>query len=163
MAILEPIRRGAQEIAESLGEGWEWLRNRSAAALTRFRRSREDDEALPPIYREDRWSLLPSDVAELDDEVVIRIEAPGLDEKDFSITVVAGRLVVRGQKRFERERREAHYHLFESAYGAFERSFQLPCEVDSAGAEAKYRNGVLTVRLPRAGGGKRRRIHVRAG
>ncbi len=164
MAILEPIRRGAHEIAESIGEGWDWLRDRSAAALTRFRRTREDDEALPPRYREDRWSLLPSDLVELDEEVVVRIEAPGLEEKDFSISIVAGQLVVRGQKRFERSSREGHYHLFESAYGAFERAYALPCEVDNERAEAKYKNGVLTIHLPRVGGGQRgRRIPVRAG
>lgn len=162
MAILDPIRRGAHEIAESLGEGWDWLRDRSAAALTRFRRGHDEDEALPPVYREDRWSLLPSDVAEMDDEVIVRIEVPGLDEQDFSISVAAGQLVVRGQKRFERESRQAHYHLFESAYGVFERRFALPCEIDADRAEAKYRNGVLTVRLPRSGSEKPRRIRVRA-
>lgn len=164
MAIFEPIRRGAEEFFDTLGEGWEWLRNRSASALTRFRGSRESrgDEELPAVLRGDSWAMLASDVAETDDQLIVRIEAPGLEEKDFSISVVADQLVVRGEKRFEREDRRAHYHLLESAYGAFERRFALPCAVDADRAEAKYRNGVLTIRLPRSVRSGPRRIRVRA-
>lgn len=159
MAILDPIRRGAEELADTLSEGWEWLRKRSARALTRFR-ARDDEEDLPVSLRGDRWGLLAADVAELDDEVVVRVEAPGLEERDFSVSVVDGQLVVRGEKRFERTARHARYHLFESAYGAFERRFALPCEVDEAGARARYRSGVLTVRLPRSEHDRRKRIPV---
>ena len=162
MTVFEPLRRGAEELAESVAEGWDWLRTRGANAVTRFRRSRDDEEALPAMYQGDRWGLLASDIAELDDEVVVRIEVPGLEEKDLSVTVVEGQLLVRGQKRFERESRKAQYHLFESAYGAFERRLPLPCEIDSEHANARYRNGVLTIRLPRAESAKRRRIQVKA-
>ncbi len=163
MTILEPLRRGAEEFIDTLGEGWDWLRNRSASALTRFRPGREGGEAdLPALARGDGWGLLASNVAETDDEVIFRIEAPGLDEKDFSVSVVSGQLLVRGQKRYEREDERAHYHLFESAYGSFERWFELPCAVDAERAKARYRNGVLTVRMPRTEAAKRRHIHVKA-
>jgi HSP20 family protein len=162
-AIFEPLRRGAEELIDTVGEGWDWLRERGDAALTRFRRTREDEDAAPPLARSgDSWGLLASDVAETDDEVVVRIEAPGLEEKDFSVCVVADRLLVRGRKRFERQEQGAHYHLFESAYGAFERTFALPCEVDADRAQARYRRGVLTVRLPRSERSRRRRIQVEA-
>ncbi len=160
MTIFEPIRRGAEAFIDTLGEGREWLRDRSASAITRFRRTEEQDDT--PLARGDSWGLLAADLAETDDEVVVRIEAPGLEQKDFSISVDEGELVVQGQKRFERENRTAHYHLIESAYGAFTRRFSLPCEVDSEGASAKYRSGVLTVRLPRSSRSRRRRIQVEA-
>jgi HSP20 family protein len=161
MTVFEPLRRGAEGFIDTLGEGWDWLRKHGAAALTRFQRSRDDDASLPE-WRGDSWGLLASDVAETDEEVVVRIEAPGLEEKDFSLTVTAGRLIVRGHKHFEREQQRAHYHLFESAYGAFERSFPLPCRVDADRARARYRRGVLTVRLPRAEQDRRRRIQVKS-
>ncbi len=160
MAIFEPLRRGAEELIETLGDGWQWLRDRGASALTRFR---DDDVPDGPLAsRADSWGLLASEVAETDDEIVVRVEAPGLDEKDISVTVVSGQLVVRGRKRFEREDRGARYHLFESAYGAFERRLALPCAVDADRARAHYRSGVLTIRLPRAARDGRRRIEIRA-
>ena len=163
MAIFEPLRRGAEEFFETLGEGWNRLRDRSASALTRFRRTGEqDDNSVPALQRGDSWGLLTSDIVETDDEVLVRIEAPGLEEKDFSISVVSKQLVVRGEKRFEREDRHAHYHLLESAYGAFERRFPLPCAVDADHAKAKYRNGILTVRMPRSEKDRARRIRVKA-
>lgn len=163
MAFFEPLRRGAEEVLDTLGEGWDWLRDRSASALTRFRGThREEDRDLPASLRGDQWGLLATDIAETDDEVVVRVEAPGLEDKDFSVTVVAGQLVIRGEKRFERQDQNANYHLFESAYGAFERRLPLPCAVESDRADARYRNGVLTIRLPRAEGARRKRIRVNA-
>jgi len=163
MQFLEPIRRSAAELVDTIGDGWDWLRDRSASALTRFRGSRADgSESVPGAVQGDSWGLLASDIARTDDELVVRIEAPGLEEKDFSVSVVSGNLVVRGEKRFEREDRQAHYYLLESAYGAFERRLPLPCDVDADRAEARYRNGVLTVRLPRSENDRRKRIAVEA-
>lgn len=162
MAIFEPLRRGAEEFIDTLGEGWEWLRDRSASALTRFRRTpQEQNSSLPDITRGDSWGLLASDVVETGDELIVRVEVPGLEEQDLTISVVNDQLVVQGQKRLERERRQAHYHLLEAAYGAFERRVGLPCSVDADHAEAKYRNGVLTVRLPRSEKHRARRIRVK--
>lgn len=165
MAILQPLRRGAEEVFESIGEGWEWLRERSASALTRFRHGLEESDAAhtPPVRGGDSWGLLASEMAETDDELVVRVEAPGLEEKDLSVSVLSGKLVVRGEKHYEREDRQARYHLFESAYGAFERRFPLPCEVDADRAQARYRRGVLTIRLPRAEGVRRKQVEVRPG
>ncbi len=160
MAIFEPLRRGAEEFIDSLGEGWDWLRSRSAAALTRFRRSRDEED--PALPSGDHWGLLAADLAETDDEVVVRVEAPGLEEKDLSVSIASGQLVVRGEKRHEREEKRAHYHVFESAYGSFERRFALPCAVEEHRAQARYRNGVLTVRIPRGDSAKPRRIRVTA-
>ena len=164
MALLEPLRRGAEGFVDTLSEGWDRLRERSAEALTRFRGTQnEADSALPELARGDRWGLLSADIAQTDDDVVVRVEAPGLEEKDISVIVVNDCLTVRGEKHFEREDRNAEYHLFESAYGAFERRFPLPCAVKSERAKARYRNGVLTVRMPRAEHVKRKQIRVTAG
>ena len=160
MAILEPLRRGAVGFVDTLGEGWEWLRERGASALTRFRRI--DEEGAFPSAVDGGWGLLASDVAETDDEILVRVEAPGVEESDFSVFVASGELVVRGRKHFEREAERAAYHLFESAFGSFERRFALPCKVDAERAKARYRNGVLYVRLPRSEEDRRRRVQVKA-
>jgi len=164
MVVFEPLRRSAEGFIDTISEGWDWLRERGGAALTRFRPSRETADSAPPeLWGRDGWGLLAADLAETDDELIVRLEAPGLEEKDFSVSVVSGHLLLRGEKRYEHSDRNAHYHLFESAYGAFERAIALPCEVDADRAKASYRNGVLTVHLPRTEASKRRQIQVEAG
>lgn len=159
---LEPLRRGAEEVIETLSEGWERLRQRSSGALTRFRRRREgaeDPAALPAV--EETWGLLSAEVAETKDGLVVRVEAPGMNEEDFHISVDGNVLAIRGEKRFEREDKDANYYLFESAYGSFERRLPLPFEVKGDDAKARYRRGVLTIELPRVEGPHTRRIPVK--
>ena len=69
-------------------------------------------------------------------------------------------LYLSGEKRYERETHDSTYHVMERAYGAFQRSIPLPRNVDIDRAEASYKNGVLTVRLPKAGGEKAKSIPV---
>jgi len=163
MALLDPIRRGAEDLYESLSEGWDWLRQRGAAALTRFHPHEEDEGSVLVRGRGDTWGLLASSVAETDDEVVAKVEAPGMEARDFTLLVDESQLVIRGEKRVDREEKKARYHMVEVAFGRFERRIPLPCEVDPDGARASYDRGVLTVRLPRAEHEKRRQIRVESG
>ena len=160
MSLLDPIRRGAEDLYESLSEGWDWLRKQGSAALTRFH-PHEDDQESPLVRgRGGAWGLLASSVAETDDEVITRVEAPGMDPGDFTILVDESQLVIRGEKRVEREEKKARYHVIEAAYGSFERRIPMPCEVDPDNAHAAYERGVLTVRLPRVEHERRRQIPV---
>lgn len=168
MAWLDPIRRGADNLYESLSEGWDWLRQRGASALTRFRPGDEDQVQGLPVsegdgLRRDAWGLLASSVAATDGEVIAQIEAPGMKPGDFSLLVDDDELIVRGTKRMDREEKNARYHLVETAYGRFERRIPLPCEVDADRARATYERGVLHVRLPRAEKAHGQRIRVQAG
>jgi HSP20 family protein len=162
MGWYDPIKRGTEELVEALQSGWEKLKRHSSPALTRYTRKREsdDDDALDWIP-EEGWSLLSAEVAERGDEVLVRLEAPGMKREDFEITVERGHLIVRGEKRYEREHKDARYHLFESAYGSFQRAITLPCEVNVAAAEAEYTRGVLRVRLPKSEGRGDHRIPIR--
>jgi len=72
-------------------------------------------------------------------------------------------LIIRGEKRFEREQNRGNYHLMECAYGRFERAIPLPAEVDEEKARADYRRGLLRVTLPKTGHHTGRRISVSAG
>jgi HSP20 family protein len=102
------------------------------------------------------------DVRETDDEVLVTAEIPGLEEKDFELSLSAEALTIRGEKRHQHEEKGS-VHRFERSYGAFERTLPLPCEVEADKASATYRNGVLSVTLPKAPSARRRvhRIEVR--
>jgi HSP20 family protein len=114
-----------------------------------------------------KWAgLAPTmDLAESDKEVVITAELPGLDEKDFEVTVSGDVLTLKGEKKAEHEQRDGDSYYAERRYGSFSRSVQLPFEVKDEAVEAKYDKGVLTVRVPKPAELQRpaRRIEVKRG
>jgi HSP20 family protein len=149
------VGRGLNRAVESLAEGWRELLTRSGSTLTRFRRDRDEVASAGfPV-----WSLLGAEAFESDREIVVRLEVPGLEPKDCDIAVEGNTLYVRGEKRHEREVNDARYYLAECAYGYFERALPLPDNVDADRARASYRNGVLTVRLPKIRPARRIPVH----
>jgi HSP20 family protein len=158
----------AQDEAQRVPVRWddplERMRNEMHSMLDRWLapwRGEEDDEWLAPAPFFGGGPLV--DVEETDDEVMVRAELPGLDEKDFTVELTADRLILRGEKRQEAEERRHGYYYAERSYGAFARAIALPCEVDADKATAKYKNGVLRVTLPKTAQAKAKRItvHVR--
>jgi len=93
--------------------------------------------------------MLGGDAFEDDERVVVRLEAPGMERDDFDVQVVGDALVVRGEKKFERESTEGRWRVLQCAYGSFHRSVPLPAAVRADAAQASYRNGVLRVELPK--------------
>lgn len=163
MSTLDQIRHGLQRAFENLSEGWQELRDRTAQALTRFQPTRREVQSAEDqvALHSSRWGLLAADVREEEDQVVVRMEAPGMDSDDFDLSVLDHRLLlVRGEKRVQREETRGHYVLMESAYGRFERAIPLPAEVDETRTRAAYQRGVLRVILPKLRTGTRRRINV---
>jgi len=161
MTWIDALKKGTEEFLDVLSEGWEKLRRRSAAGLTRFMRRPQADEVAGVPESEESWGLLSAEVCETDKGIVVRLEAPGMDAGDFEVSVERGHLLVRGEKRFEREHDAGRYHLFEAAYGAFERVVPLPVDVDASGAEASYARGVLSIRFPKAAMSSPTRIPIR--
>jgi HSP20 family protein len=106
------------------------------------------------------WGVLAAEVSDDGDKVVVRLEAPGMAKDDFDLQVMDGYLVVRGEKRLEREETKGRYHVTECAYGHFERAIPLPDEVDTAKASASYKRGVLRVELPKDASHRRAPIKV---
>ncbi|MDP2256162.1 MAG: Hsp20/alpha crystallin family protein [Polaromonas sp.] len=149
------IGREINRAWENLSEGWRELLSRGSESLTHFVRrkdaSEEDSEALATLPR---WSLLAGEVEETPADIVVRVEVPGMNKEDCSITIEGNVLHLSGEKHFERETHESTYHVMERAYGAFQRAIPLPRNVNIDKAEAHYKNGVLTVRLPKEGSGK---------
>ena len=107
-----------------------------------------------------------TDMRETDEAVVVTVEMPGLEEKDFELYLTEGFLTLKGEKRREHEEKEeGAVHRVERGYGSFQRTIQLPCEVEADKATAEYRNGVLIVTLPKAPSAQRpaHRIEVKTG
>jgi HSP20 family protein len=90
------------------------------------------------------------DIAERDKEYEITAELPGIEEKNVEVTLANGGLVIRGHKAEEKEEKNKDYYLSERQYGTFERYFGLPEGVDSDKIAATFKNGVLTVTLPKS-------------
>lgn len=144
---------------ESLSEGWRELLSRSSNALTHFGRHKDEikvqgtdasqSSAGNELAAFPRWSLLAGEVEETAKEIVVRVELPGMDKADCSITIEGNLLRLSGEKRFERETHNSTYHVMERAYGVFERTIPLPRNVAIDQARASFKNGVLTVHLPK--------------
>jgi HSP20 family protein len=102
------------------------------------------------------------DVQERDDAVIVLAELPGLSKNDFKVEIAGDRLILRGEKKQEREEQGNGYRYVERSVGAFCRVIGLPSEVDPAKAVAKYKNGLLRITLPKTARANARRIEVRA-
>ncbi len=152
---------------DSVAEGWQRLRESAASALTRFKpgeksnlpaRAEVDDEFYLPSQG---WSMLGGDVFEDEKRLVVRLEVPGMSKGDFDIEVLDDVLMVRGEKRFERESTEGRWRVLQCAYGSFSRSVPLPVKVRADQASATYRDGVLRIELPKAVPSKPKRITLK--
>ena len=88
------------------------------------------------------------DIEERDGELQVTAELPGMEQKDFDLSLAGDTLILRGEKREEREDKAGGWH--ERSYGRFERAIPLPAEVDTQHASAEFKNGVLRVHLPKS-------------
>ena len=146
---------------ESLSEGWRELLSRSSDALTHFSRNKNESQpGSSALATFPRWSLLAGEVEETDKDILVRVEVPGMEKEDCRITIEDNMLCLSGEKRFEREASDSTYHVMERAYGVFQRTIPLPRNVDAARAEASYKNGVLSIRLPKVAGENGKTIPV---
>lgn len=102
----------------------------------------------------------PVDVVETEHAIVLKADLPDVDMKDVQIEMENGTLTLKGQRKFEGETKERGYHRIERSYGNFARSFSLPDVVDPEHVVAEYKNGVLTVTLPKKEIAKPRAIKV---
>ena len=168
MTVLESLKHTGKTIGqevsrawEGLSDGWRELLSRSSNALTKFSRGKDDGhEASGPLVELPRWSLLAGEMEETHKDVLVRVELPGLEKDDCQIVIEGNTLYLSGEKRFERETDDSTYHVMERAYGAFQRAIPLPRNVNIDKAQATFKNGVLTVRLPKEGGNGTKAIHV---
>jgi HSP20 family protein len=105
------------------------------------------------------------ELSETEDEIRVRAELPGLEEKDIQVAVDEEVLTLRGERKRENEKRRRDYHIAQMHYGSFSRTIPLPAQVDGLKAKARFKCGVLTLTLPKTkqARGTRRHIPVTAG
>jgi len=102
----------------------------------------------------------PVDIVETENELVLKADVPEVDLKDVDIRLENGTLTIKGERKFEKQENGAGYHRIERSYGAFARSFALPETVDPEKIQAGYKNGVLTITVPKKEIAKPRSIKV---
>jgi HSP20 family protein len=112
------------------------------------------------VSRPGAW-LPPVDIYEsADQEIVVKAELPGLTREDIDLTVENNTLTIRAERKADDGLRDAQFHRRERVFGACSRSFTLPATVDPSRVKAEFRDGVLTVRLPRREDARPRQIVV---
>ncbi|MES2767562.1 MAG: Hsp20/alpha crystallin family protein [Bdellovibrionota bacterium] len=116
-----------QDFFRDLGDGW--------------------DKSLTPSLTTD---FVPSlNISETETAYKVVAELPGMEEKDFDVTIEDNILRIKGEKKAESENKDEHYHRYEASYGSFERVLRLPEAIDSDASKASFKNGVLTLEIPK--------------
>jgi HSP20 family protein len=105
----------------------------------------------------------PVDVYEDEHGITLKMEVPGIDEKDIDIRLENNTLSVRGERKFEKEEKEENFQRVERRYGTFTRSFTLPNTVDTNNVTADYDKGVLVLKLAKRAEAKPKQIKVNIG
>lgn len=100
------------------------------------------------------------DIYEDGDQLVIKADLPDVNERDLDIRIENNMLTIRGERKFEKNIKEENYLRVERSYGAFNRSFTLPNTVNTEGIKAEYKNGVLTLNLPKREESKPKQIKI---
>ncbi len=104
----------------------------------------------------------PVDVYETDQNVVLKVELPGIKPDEVEVRVEDHTLFLKGERKFEKEVKEENYHHIERSYGNFVRTFPLPNSVNAEEAKAEYKDGVLTLTMPKREEAKPKTIKILA-
>jgi HSP20 family protein len=102
----------------------------------------------------------PVDISENENELVVKADVPDVKFEDIQVNLENDTLTLKGERKFEKASDKGGYHRIERSYGSFERSFTVPNTVDAEHVKADYKNGVLTVTLPKKEAAKPRKINV---
>ncbi len=105
----------------------------------------------------------PVDVYEDEHNVILKIEVPGIDEKDIDVRIENNTLTVHGERKFEKEEKEENFRRVERQYGSFTRTFTLPSTVNHDNVQADYDKGVLKIKLAKKAEAKPKQIKVNVG
>lgn len=122
------------------------------------------NDFLQPIATEEvsnRRFLPAVDIRETPDALTLTAELPGLSREDVHITLENSVLTISGERKFEKDTKEENYHRIERSYGTFSRSFTLPSNVRGEQVNAAFKDGVLTITLPKTDEAKPRKIEIK--
>lgn len=119
------------------------------------------DEFFNDAVNNRRDSFVPSiDISESEDQFLISAELPGMKKEDINISLENNRLSISGERSFEKEDKGKKYHRVETSYGSFERSFQLPDNIDEESIKANYDNGLLNISIDKSEDKVKKQIEI---
>ncbi len=114
------------------------------------------------MWAEEGFGMLPLDVFQTDNDVVVKASLPGFKPEEVDISITGDTLTIKGERKEEKEEKEKDYLMKERYYGSFSRTVTLPVEIQSDKSEATFENGVLTLTMPKAEEVKPKQIKVTA-
>jgi HSP20 family protein len=146
---------------------WEPFRELSTLQGRMNRMNRLFRESYSPEVPDDSLTTTrfapPVDIYEDEHNITLKLEVPGIDEKDIDVSVENSTLTVHGERKIEKEEKEENFRRIERQYGSFTRSFTLPSSVDSGQVSAHYDKGVLKIKLAKKAEAKPKQIKVNVG
>ncbi|WP_020589972.1 Hsp20/alpha crystallin family protein [Desulfobacter curvatus] len=103
------------------------------------------------------------DLSATDKEYTVSVEIPGVGEKDVNLELIHDTLIIRGEKKQEKEEKKKNYYRLERSYGSFQRTLSLPDDADRNNIKADFKNGVLNITIPRMelAGAKAKQIEIK--
>lgn len=110
-----------------------------------------------------RGNVPPVNVAETEKEMTVTVELPGLKEEDINVTFQNNQLTIRAERKFEEEKKDKQYHCMESQYGTLQRTLALPENLKHDAIDARYKNGILTLTIPKVEPTPVTKVKVKAG
>ena len=106
-------------------------------------------------------SVFPAvDVTEEEKQVIVKVDVPGLKREDINLSAEGSVLTVIGERKSENEEKNKHFHRCERSYGRFERSVDIGTIIDQSKVQAKYRDGVLNITIPKTNDAQKKQIHI---
>ena len=105
------------------------------------------------------WSPVV-DIYETDTSVILKAELPGMTKEDIAIEINENNLILKGERKFQKDIKEENYHRIERSYGSFSRSFTLPDTVDRERVSASFKDGILEITIPKIEGARPKQIEI---
>jgi HSP20 family protein len=134
---------------------WRWGDREMFPSLEAFRGKLDYLLKKFPVKEVSHWAERPEfspaiDISETEKEIVVKVELPGIDQKDVEISLSGSTLKISGEKKNENKEKGEHFHRKERSFGRFAISLPLPCSVPEKGIKAEYKDGILSVKIPKA-------------
>jgi len=120
-----------------------------------------EDWNAPSLFSEEKTWMPAFDIAENEKEYIVTAEMPGIVSKDLDVTYTDGILSIKGEKKQETEEKEKDYHRVERRFGTFNRSFRIPGKVKTDKVDANFKDGILTLTLPKSEEDQVKKIEVK--
>jgi HSP20 family protein len=114
------------------------------------------------FFKKGKWDPI-MDISEGRKDIMVKAEIPGIEARDFDISIDGRLLTIRGEKKQEQSQKEERYYRVERSYGYFNRTIELPAEVNPDKVDASYKRGVLKIKLQKAKEQKTKRIKITKG